>query len=454
MFLISRYIIKTHIAPFLFGTLTVLFLFLFQFILKYIDQLVGKGIDNWVIFQLIVLNIPWMLVLAVPMGILFAVLMSFGAMASYYEITIIKTSGGSLIKMMIPILIFATFLTGFLFWFNDDVLPDANHKAKGLYADITKTKPTFSLEAGQFTSQIEGYTIIARQLDSARTTMKGVTIYDNSRSDQYNIASSDSGQIFFSPDNSKMIIKLFNGEIHQFLVKNLNNYKKIDYSEYQIQIATSGFAFERTSDVMVARGDREMKISDMQAIVYESRAKAKDAKTRISNRLNEHLLFLTDGIIDSNTPQSKQISIAIEDSQQKIPDNPIDSGKIAVLKAMERRITFLKSSISSDIFQVQDFDLRAKQYKVEIHKKYAIPFACLLFVLVGCPLGIITKQGNFGISAAISLGFYIFYWACLIGGEKLADRGIMEPFISMWLGNLIILGVGIYLTVKVNNESL
>ena len=119
MFLISKYIIRTNIAPFLFGTLTVLFLFLFQFLLKYLDQLVGKGIDNWIIFQLIVLNIPWMLVLAVPMGILFAVLMSFGAMSSNYEVTIIKASGGSLIRMMIPILIFALFLSGFLFWFND-----------------------------------------------------------------------------------------------------------------------------------------------------------------------------------------------------------------------------------------------------------------------------------------------------------------------------------------------
>jgi len=454
MYLISKYIIRTQIAPFLIGTLTVLFLFLFQFLLKYLDQLVGKGIDNWIIFQLIVLNIPWMLVLAVPMGILFAVLMSFGAMASNYEVTIIKASGGSLIRMMMPVLIFSLFLTGFLFWFNDDVLPDANHKAKGLYADITKTKPTFSLEAGQFTSQIEGYTIIARQLDSARTIMKGVTIYDNSRSDQYNIASADSGQIFFNSDNSKMIVKLYYGEIHQFLVKNLKNYKKIEYSDYQIQIPTSGFAFERTSEVMVARGDREMKISDMQAIVKESRFKASEAKNRIYKRLNEHLLFLTNGIIDNYTPPSNQISIAVENAQQNVNTNPVDSSKVAVLKAMERRISFLKSSISSDIFQVQDFDLRAKQYKVEIHKKYAIPFACLLFVLVGCPLGIITKQGNFGISAAISLGFYIFYWACLIGGEKLADRGIMEPFISMWLGNLIILAVGIFLTLKVNNESL
>ena len=453
MFLISRYTVNNHIAPFLFGTLTVLFLFLFQFVLKYVDQLVGKGIDNWIIFQLILLNIPWMLVLAVPMGVLFSTLMSFGAMSSNYEVTIIKSSGASLIRMMLPVLIFSSFLSIFLFWFNDEVLPDANHKAKGLYADISKTKPTFSLEAGQFSSQIEGYTILARELDSSRTTMKAVTIYDNSKTEQYSIASADSGKIYFSQDNSKMIIMLHSGEIHQFFFKDLNNYKKIDYSDYRIQVDASGFAFERTSDALVARGDREMRISDMQLIVSEARAKSNEAKDRIKNRLYEHLRFLTDGFADSSVVLNIH-KLNSEGSEGKVLYFPSDTGELSSLKDAERRITFLKSSISSDIFQVSDFDLRAKQYKVEIHKKYAIPFACLLFALVGCPLGVITKQGNFGISAAISLAFYIFYWACLIGGEKLADRGIVEPFISMCLCNLDIQLAGKVLTLKINNESL
>ena len=92
-------------------------------------------------------------------------------------------------------------------------------------------------------------------------------------------------------------------------------------------------------------------------------------------------------------------------------------------------------------------------YEVEIYKKYAIPFACFIFVLVGCPLGIMTKGGNFGINAAITLGFYILYWACLIGGEKLADRDFASPMLSMWLGNIIVGTAGVILTIKVNNEK-
>jgi lipopolysaccharide export system permease protein len=104
--------------------------------------------------------------------------------------------------------------------------------------------------------------------------------------------------------------------------------------------------------------------------------------------------------------------------------------------------------------RIEDYELTARQYEVEIQKKYAIPFACFVFILVGCPLGIMTKGGNFGISAAISIGFYIFYWACLIGGEKLADRGILDPVLSMWMGNIAVFIMGIILVVKVNNESM
>jgi lipopolysaccharide export system permease protein len=128
--------------------------------------------------------------------------------------------------------------------------------------------------------------------------------------------------------------------------------------------------------------------------------------------------------------------------------------KVTSLKRVQERLSFLKASISTEVSQEQRFYEEARQYEVEIHKKYAIPFACLIFVFVGAPLGIITRGGNYGVSAAITLGFYIFYWACLIGGEKFADRGMMSPFMSMWMGNIICGCVGILLTIKVNNESM
>ncbi|MFN3269930.1 MAG: LptF/LptG family permease, partial [Candidatus Kapaibacteriota bacterium] len=120
---------------------------------------------------------------------------------------------------------------------------------------------------------------------------------------------------------------------------------------------------------------------------------------------------------------------------------------------VNRDFSYLESQITTELYRLSDYESRARQYEVEIQKKYAIPFACILFALVGCPLGLISRRGNFGVSAAISLGFYIFYWACLIGGEKLADRGFISPFLSMWMGNMIVFLLGVVLLFKVNYEN-
>jgi lipopolysaccharide export system permease protein len=439
MSLISRYILRSHIAPFLFGTFTVVFLFLFQFLYNHIDKLLGKGLSEWVIVQLIGLNMAWMIVLAVPLGVLFSTLMAFGSMSSYHEITIMKASGASLIKMMVPVLVISIFLTGWLFWFNDRVLPVANHKAKTLMGDITRKKPTFSINAGQFSTQLDGYTILSREVDSLSGELKGVTIYDNTQQKQ-NIISADTGIMEFNSDYTKIIVNLYNGEAHQFVPRSVTDYKIVQFDRYQVFIDAQGFAFERTSEQSTARGDREMSIEEMKEIVNKAADKASEADQRLDSLINDHYKHLINNIHIAGMPPRRDSS-----------NN--DTSRSAELQNVDRRLSFFRSRIYSDIFQKKDYERRVKQYNVEIQKKYAIPFACLIFVFVGAPLGIRTKGGNFGISAAITLGFYIFYWACLIGGEKLADRSIVSPFFSMWLGNIVVGLIGVVLTIKVNNET-
>jgi lipopolysaccharide export system permease protein len=487
MNIISRYILKAHIAPFFFGAFTVLFLFMFQFILKYIDQLVGKGLDTWIIIQLIGLNLAWMVVLAVPMGVLFSTLMTFGGLATNHEVTIIKASGTNLIAMMRPIILMGILLSFGLFWFNDYVLPEANHKAKTLMSDIRRTKPTFSIVPGQFGGEIDGYTILSRRVDSLSGKMLGVTIYDNTKGALVNVVSADTGVVEFSYDMSKIIMNLYNGEIHQLGKGRLDNYKKIKFGKYRIAMKISGFEFSRSSEGDIHRGDRELHIADMEEFIggyHEKRAKS---ELKLRKIVREHMDYLQgkqrDSVKLTDTEEKikrdrKKISSINSDGQiiEGFPnrsDNDINrrsdrrrndlavntdslsevDKEIQTLQRVEKRINFLRSNMSMDVTRIKDYDIQIKQYEVEIHKKYAIPFACLIFLFVGCPLGIISRGGNFGISAAFTLGFYIFYWACLIGGEKLADRGIISPFLSMWAGNIIVGVLGIILTIRVNTES-
>jgi lipopolysaccharide export system permease protein len=128
------------------------------------------------------------------------------------------------------------------------------------------------------------------------------------------------------------------------------------------------------------------------------------------------------------------------------PDNP------AMAALIHARQT--SGALSTQLFQVETLERQIDQYLVEVHKKYAIPTACIVFVLVGVPLGIMARRGGFGVAATLSLGFFVLYWACLIGGEKLADRTILSPLVGMWIANVLIGGAGVYLTVRVGRESL
>ncbi len=414
-----------------------------QFIINSLDKLLGKGIETTVIIQAIALNIPWMVVLAAPMGILFATLMAFGAMSANYEVPIIKSSGTSLYSMMKPAIGLGFVLSLVLFWFNDSILPESNHQAKVLMNDIQRKKPTFAIQPGEFSPSMGGNIILSRQVDSATGRLHDVTIYDYSRATQQNIISADSGQIGFSKDYSHLIINLFSGEIHQRNNNDVKDYKIISFNEYQIKMEASGFDFNRTDVNLISRGDREMRIRDMQEVVDNNKSEADFAHSIIDSIANQHLDYVLSGTeyrdIDEDSVASEKVF-------------KVDTNQRNVLSRVQKNVNFLSSDIKTNAYTIENRENNIRKYEVEIWKKYSIPLACFVFVFVGVPLGIRTKGGNFGISAAISLGFYIVYWGCLIAGEKLADKGIITPILGMFFADIVIFIVGIILMMRINNE--
>jgi|APTNR8051073442_1049403.scaffolds.fasta_scaffold07831_2 lipopolysaccharide export system permease protein len=442
MKIINLYILRSHIGPFLFGFSTVVFIFLMQFIINSLDKLLGKGIETSVIVHAIILNIPWMVVLAAPMGILFATLMAFGAMSANYEIAIIKSSGTSLYSMMKPAIGLGFVMSLTLFWFNDSILPESNHQAKVLMNDIQRKKPTFAIQPGEFSPSMGGNIILSRSVDTATGRLHDVTIYDYSRTTQQNIISADSGQIGFSNDYSHLIINLFSGEIHQRNNNDVKDYKIINFKEYQIKMEASGFDFNRTDVNLISRGDREMRIRDMQEVVDANKSEASFALNIIDSISNQHLDYVLSGKEYRDKSNNSKIEEAFE----------MDTNKRSILSRVQKNVNFLSSDLKTNAYTIENRENNIRKYDVEIWKKYSIPLACFVFVFVGVPLGIRTKGGNFGISAAISLGFYIVYWGCLIAGEKLADKGIITPILGMFFADILIFLIGVLLMMRINNE--
>ena len=194
--------------------------------MKYADMLVGKGLDTWVIVQLIIFNLSWMVVLVIPMASLVATLMAFGNLSQNNEVTIMKSSGISLYRMMAAPILASFVLAYLLLLFNDDVLPDANHQAKILMQDISRKKPTLSLVPGFFSQEVNNYAILVRQIDEKTNDLFDVTIYDYSNPAKVNVVTAEKGKLYFSEDQTKLIMDLTEGEIHESESQRTNLYRK------------------------------------------------------------------------------------------------------------------------------------------------------------------------------------------------------------------------------------
>lgn len=430
--LIYRYILKAHFAPFIISFFIVIFVFTFQFIYKYIDNLVGKGLSWWIITQLITLNLAWMVTLAGPMAVLIATLMAFGSLSSSNETTVMRASGLSPFRLILPVLLFSGILCYGLILFNNKVLPEANHRTKVLMNDIQRTRPTFVIEAGRFTDDISGYNLLARKTFENSNKLEGVFIIDNSNPVYSNTLTADSGQINFSKDYTKIILDLYNGEIHQIDKKNPNgSYRKIEFQKHIVSIDASGFGFSSSDEGAFSRGDRELSADSMRSIV---------------NNIDRS--FNTDKINSALQVQA----LAKDYTMLKYDTTKLDSAQksmnVLMVQSLTNRYKGLKNKYDTQKQVQQANQKQADIYLVEIYKKYSIPFACVVFVLIGAPLGMLTRKGGFGVAAGMSLGFFLLYWACLIGGEKLADRELLSPFLSMWIANIILGSAGFYLVFR------
>lgn len=430
--LFYKYILKAHVGPFVFSLMTLIFLFLFQFIIRTIDQLVGKGLSLWVITQLIALNLAWMLTLAVPMSVLVATLMAFGSLSSSNEITVMKASGVSLNRLMIPVLIFAGLITYLMVLFNNDVLPEANHQARLLLGDISRTKPTFILESGKFSEDISGVKILVKKTFENNNNLEGVFIYDYSNPTVRNLVTAKRGDIGFTEDFKNIIMNLEDGEIHQ-----LNNidfsekYRKVKFEKHRLIFDSEGFGFKRTGDNTFIRGDRELSASAMNKIIDSLKVEL----TRSNQNFSRNILL----------NNKKLTSLVYRDTVIRRDT----SGKsIDTLYNSVANILRTKDQVRMQNTYITQINAQMDAYQVEIYKKYSIPFACLIFAMIGAPLGYRVKKGGFGIAAGLSLLFFLIYWAALIGGEKLADRNLVTPFVGMWLVNIFLGLFGLYLMFK------
>jgi lipopolysaccharide export system permease protein len=427
------YILRAHVAPFLFSFLTLMFIFLLQFLMKAVDQLVGKGLSAMVIGELIMLSLAWMVVLAIPASVLVATLMGFGKLSSQNEITALRAGGMSLPRMMVTVLSAAAVLALLLVQFNNRVLPEANHRFKVLMMDIRRIKPTLSINAGLFNRDLNGYSILARSTSEYTNDLGGLTIYDYTDPSTNVVITAEKGRVSFAPDYRRLIMDLTDGEIHRFKPTVPGEYRKIRFERHRIAMDAEGFDFERSAENTFSRSDRELSADVMRGIVDSLRGE-----------IGNHRAAAMEGRRAPATPPGI--------SKRPARPSPAETLELRATRLAAQRVRLQIIDSENTRQSIASLQQQVNSYLVEIHKKYAIPAACIVFVFIGVPLGVMARRGTFGVAATLSLGFFLLYWASLIGGEKLGDRGIMPPWLGMWMANIFLGIIGLVLTVRLTRE--
>jgi lipopolysaccharide export system permease protein len=454
--IIERYILRSYLGPFLFSMSVITFVFIMDFILKYIDLFLGKGVQFSIVLQTFMLSLGHMFALIIPMAVLPATLMTFGNLASENEITAMKASGVSLYRMILPGVVGALVLTLFLIFYNNYVMPESNHKLLNLLIDIQRKKPTVELKENQFIDDLKGYTIYFQGKDDRTGEISDVQIFRHQEKGELpTTIVAATGKLKFLESENVLRVDLHDGEIHELPVsKDRGTYRRTKFKDYTLHIRDIDRSLRRSRRTY--RGDREMSVSMMESKINEIRADIGITRVRaveIANQRMETTMRLLD-------PEHRRRMFGPADSSAagvaggRAPASMRVAGGTAQRVPMAGRNEYVtRTEIETQINKRESFIRQINRYRVEIQKKFSIPFACVIFVLVGSPLAI--RMGRSGMNMAIGLSilFFLVYYVCLIGGEKLADRGIVSPIVSMWAPNIFFLALAIVLLRKAAREQ-
>ncbi|KAA3606223.1 MAG: YjgP/YjgQ family permease [Calditrichaeota bacterium] len=432
MFKLNYYIFKEHVGPFFLALMIILFLLIVNFLIGNVERLLGKGLPIQVILEFIVLNLAWIVALVIPMAVLVATLIAFGRLSADNEIIALKSAGVNLYKLAIFPVCAAGILCSVLIYFNNYIVPDANYRASTLKRDIIKKKPTLLIEEGVFVDEIPNHKILVRRKPEDPNSPKifDILIYDFSDPKYQTTISAEEGELTLSQDGEFMVMTLFNGELTKVETR---NFEELQVMKFDKQVITmeADLGFSRDDEYKRQKRDVEKTLDELKATI--------EADNKIISNTQNDINKITKTVFDFYYEESENPPMSVK-SLAKTKNDSLSYYKFIgnVNRRNLSKVGYLLKKISNK-------EENIKQNLVEIHKKYAIPVACIVFVLLGMPLGILFRKSGISVGGSISMLFFLVYYAFLIQGEALADKGIISPFLGMWSANIILTLLGFFL---------
>lgn len=451
------FILKTFLPLFLMTFAICLFIVLMQFLWRHVKDLVGKGIEIELLAELFFYAALSMVPLALPLAILLASLMTFGNLGERFELLAIKASGVSLIKMMRPLIITIVIISVAAFFFQNDVLPKTQVKMYSLLYSMKQKSPELEIPEGVFYDQIKGYNLYVKQKDRKTGMLHDIIIYDISDGfENAMIILADSGKLKFTDDKKYLFLTLYGGESFENLRDQRGAtgsvpYRREVFSFKDILIPFDA-GFTRMDESSMADQHIGKNISKLRSSIDSMSLKVDSIGMDIGKDLKRSGYYTI-----TNRP-----SISIAPPERK-PLEGFDIEEIYASAPIQQRENWLNRALTRARNVKQEYEFKSynadsqkfmiRRHEIEMHKKFTLSFACLVFFFIGAPLGAIIRKGGLGTPIVISVFLFIFYYIIDNSGYKMARDGVWPVWEGIWLSSAALLPLGIFFTYKAMNDS-
>jgi lipopolysaccharide export system permease protein len=461
----DTFILQSFLPLFVMTFCICLFIVLMQFLWRYIDDLVGKGLGVDVISELFFYAALTMVPMALPLAILLASLMIFGNLGENFELTAMKASGISLLRTMAPLIVLMVLIAAGAFFFQNNVLPIAQTKMYTLLYSVRQKSPELEIPEGVFYDQIPGYNLFIEHKNRDTGVLYDMMIYDVSRGfENSSIILADSGKMSFTADKTHLFLELWSGESFENLKDAATGMKNVPYRRETFDVKEIMVTFDSNFNRMDEQGMRNQYVGKNMA---ELRATIDSVQQRVDSLGMEYSNSLRETPHMNIMPY--RISSDTTGTRIRTPNPSVKMARAMDVDSVFRGsssgvgINYLQTALAKSQRNKQEYEYRSltmaddtrtiRRHSIELMKKFTLSFACIIFFFIGAPLGAIIRKGGLGTPLVISVFLFIFYYIIDNMGYKLARDGKWPVWQGMWLSAAVLLPLGIFFTYKAVNDS-
>lgn len=450
---IDRLILRSFVGPLVLTFLLAVFVLLMQFLWKYIDDMVGKGLDFWIIAQLLFYASATFVPMALPIATLFASIMTMGNFGEKYELVAMKAGGISIKRVMMPMALMVLLISGMAFYFANNVMPVAVLKYKMTLYDVTRKKPALNIKPSEYYSGIDGYVIRIDQKDKENKNLKNIIIYDHTDGmGNVSVTVADRGRMTVTPDERFLVFDMYDGYSYVEDVKGQNAYARpltrMKFDEQTMRFDLSAFAFNKV-DKEHFRGSYQMmnvKQLDeaMDTLRINREKKVLDFKNEVSSSFSIKEMTANSNVANVQLLKGDYPLSLINDLPERKQKN-IRRVALHSARKVNEDVAMYEQILQNDLEYIN-------RHGIEWHQKFTLSVACFVLFLIGAPFGSIVRKGGLGLPLVASVIFFVLYYVINTICIKAIRETALPPY-GMWISTLAMLPLGIFLTLKATTDS-